>query len=49
MRVITLLHQLDWSELCLKKMKDNDRPEDEIALQESVCDTLKARIAEKAA
>lgn len=47
MRVITLEHQLAWAEVCLKKMKDNNRPEDEISLQESICGTLIDRIREK--
>ena len=47
MRIITLADQLDWSRSCLEKMKSTKRPEGEVALQESVCWTLEARIAEK--
>lgn len=47
MRVITLLHQLKWAETCLQKMKDSNRDEDEIALQESIVGTLTDRIRDK--
>jgi len=49
MRIISLAMQLEWSRLCLEKMKSTNRPEEEVALQESVCWTLEARIQEKAA
>lgn len=47
MRVISLLDQLQFAEKCLKTMRDKERPEEEIALQESIIFTLQDRIATK--
>jgi hypothetical protein len=47
MRVISLVDQLEFSRKCLESMKKKERPEDEIALQESICWTIEARIKEK--
>jgi hypothetical protein len=47
MQVITLLHQLEWSEACLQKMKQSGRPQKEVDLQESVVFTISERIKEK--
>ena len=48
MRVITLQCQLDWARLCLGKMKQTQRQQHDIDLQESICFTLENRIKEKA-
>lgn len=47
MRVISLLDQLYFARECLSKMINKSRPDNEIALQESIVGTIENRIREK--